>query len=175
MLHDPWHSFFVICYILVISRMEILLVLHGLIILCTLMKGSSTGGAVMSWKDELRNEINSIQVRYQTLEKEFSTNNQLLEKSKERIQFLEREYNCLREERDSLVQKLCLSAQNTTSVNNQKTKISKELIMEIQRRKDLEEEVKQFSLAFSCRQRSFTSFSDEVNAKIESRKCANPI
>ncbi|PIA57039.1 hypothetical protein AQUCO_00600041v1 [Aquilegia coerulea] len=133
-------------------------------------KGSCSGGT-----DEFRNELNAIIERYQVLEKEFNTNNQLLETTKERFHSLERECNHIREERNSLIQKLSISAQNLSLVTDQKTKLSRDLNMEIQRRKDLEKEVKQFSLAFSERQCSFIAVNNEFKAKIENLRRLNPV
>ncbi|KAF5188121.1 Kinesin-like protein [Thalictrum thalictroides] len=138
-------------------------------------KGSCSRRTDTSWNDDFRNEMNAIKERYQVLEKEFNTNNQLLETSKERFHSLERECNLIREERNSLIQKLCVSAQNLSLVTDQKAKISKDLNMEIQRRKDLEKEVKQFSLAFSERQRSFIAVNNEFKAKIENLRRLNPV
>ncbi|KAF9621528.1 hypothetical protein IFM89_022546, partial [Coptis chinensis] len=138
-------------------------------------EGSCSRGAETSLTDEFRNEFDALKERYQMLEKEFNTNNQLLETAKERFHILERECNLLKEEKTSIVQKLALSAQNVALVTDQKTKISNDLNLEVWRRKDLEEEVKEFSLAFSQRQRSFISFNNEFKAKIENLRLLNPI
>ncbi|KAF8404845.1 hypothetical protein HHK36_009734 [Tetracentron sinense] len=138
-------------------------------------KDLASGGANASWREKLGLELNTIKEKYQSMEKEFNLNNQLLEASKERCHNLEREFNLLKEERVSLVQRISSSSQKLSLVTDQKEKISNDLNMEVQRRKVLEEDVKQFSLVFACRQRSFSTFHSEFRSKIENLRAATTL
>lgn len=121
------------------------------------------------------NEVNSMKEKYQSLEKKLDTNNQLLEDSKERYHILEKEFCLLLEEKDSLLKSVSNSSQRLTVVTEQKEKVFLDLNNEIRRRKDLEEEIKQFSVAFACRQRSLVSFHSEFKSKIEKLKAEKPV
>ncbi|WKA09796.1 hypothetical protein VitviT2T_027416 [Vitis vinifera] len=138
-------------------------------------KGCALGGETACWKEKLDNELNTINEKYQSLEKELEHSNQLLEVSKERYHSLEREFHLLKDERDSLLQTVSKSTQKLALVTDQKENVSKELNTELQRRKDLEEEVKQFSVAFAHRQRSLMSFHSQFKSKIENLRGQNPV
>lgn len=133
------------------------------------------GGEIASWKEKMCNEVNSMKEKYQSLEKKLDTNNQLLEDSKERYHILEKEFCLLLEEKDSLLKSVSNSSQRLTVVTEQKEKVFLDLNNEIRRRKDLEEEIKQFSVAFACRQRSLVSFHSEFKSKIEKLKAEKPV
>lgn len=138
-------------------------------------KGCALGGETACWKEKLDNELNTINEKYQSLEKELEHSNQLLEVSKERYHSLEREFHLLKDERESLLQTVSKSTQKLALVTDQKENVSKELNTELQRRKDLEEEVKQFSVAFAHRQRSLMSFHSQFKSKIENLRGQNPV
>lgn len=140
-----------------------------------MIKGCALGGETACWKEKLDNELNTINEKYQSLEKELEHSNQLLEVSKERYHSLEREFHLLKDERDSLLQTVSKSTQKLALVTDQKENVSKELNTELQRRKDLEEEVKQFSVAFAHRQRSLMSFHSQFKSKIENLRGQNPV
>ncbi|KAA8538272.1 hypothetical protein F0562_027905 [Nyssa sinensis] len=138
-------------------------------------KGFTLGEEIACWKEKLGNELKTVKEKYQSLEKGLDMNNQLLEVSKERYHSLEREFHLLKEERDSLLQTVSNSSERLALVTDQKKKVMQDLNIEIQRRKDLEEEIKEFSVAFACRQRSFMSFRSEFQSKIENLKAQNPV
>ncbi|KAM7516964.1 hypothetical protein LguiA_006547 [Lonicera macranthoides] len=138
-------------------------------------KGCTLGGEIAYWKEKLCNEVNSIKEKYQSLEKKLDTNNQLLEDSKERYHSLEKEFRLLLEEKDSLLKSVSNSSQRLAVVTEQKEKVFLDLNNEIRRRKDLEEEIKQFSVAFVHRQRSVVSFHSEFKSKIEKLKADKPV
>ncbi|KAK7310757.1 hypothetical protein RJT34_08469 [Clitoria ternatea] len=93
----------------------------------------------------------------------------------ERYERLERDVLLLRDERDSLLQKFSESSQKLAMVSCQKENALKDLNTEVQRRKNLEGDVKQFTAAFACRQKSFISFHNELNANIEKFRAQTPI
>ncbi|XP_062164418.1 kinesin-like protein KIN-7N [Alnus glutinosa] len=125
------------------------------------------GGKTACWKEELSNELNTIKERYHDLEKELDINNQLLVVSKERYDTLEREYQLLKEYRDLLNQKISESSQKLALVTDQKENALNDLDTEVQRRKNLEEEIKQFSVAFASRHKSLMSFHRDVKSQCE--------
>ncbi|KAI3958866.1 hypothetical protein MKX01_023542 [Papaver californicum] len=126
-------------------------------------------------KEEISHELDSIKESYHILESKFKLSNQHLEDCKERFCNLERECNILKDEKTSLFQKLTTSDKKLGMVHDQKEKILKDLNTEIQRRKKLEEEITQFSEAFSHRQVSFRSFNNELKSRIENLRARNSV
>lgn len=102
-------------------------------------------------------------------------NNQCLAASRDRYNSLEREFHLLKEERDVLVQNASSSSKNLKLVTNQNEKVLNDLNAEVKRRKHLEEEIKQFSAAFACRQRSLISLHSHFDSVIDSFKAQKPI
>ncbi|BFG18223.1 hypothetical protein CerSpe_044960 [Prunus speciosa] len=137
-------------------------------------QGCATGGENACWKEKLSNELITIKERYHGLEEELDSNNQLLEKSKQSYDALEAEFQLLREERDSLHKMISESSQTLALATDQKENVLKDLNNEVLRRKDLEEKIKQFSVAFGCRKTSLMSFHSEFKSKIESLRAKNP-
>ncbi|XP_041020030.1 kinesin-like protein KIN-7N isoform X2 [Juglans microcarpa x Juglans regia] len=130
-------------------------------------KGCTQDEETACWEEELSNELNTIKERYDSLEKELDFNNQLLVVSKERYDSLETEFQLLKEDRDHLHQMVSESSRKLALVADQKENVLKDLNTEVQRRKNLEEEIKQFSAAFASRQRSVVSFQNDVKSKCE--------
>lgn len=93
----------------------------------------------------------------------------------ERCESLERELLLLKDERDSLLLKFSESSEKLATVSRQKEKALQDLNTEVQRRENLEGEVKQFSAAFACRQKSLISFQSEVKTKFEKLRAQTPI
>ncbi|XWS24081.1 hypothetical protein CRYUN_Cryun28dG0070300 [Craigia yunnanensis] len=138
-------------------------------------KGCTLGRETASWKEKLSNELNTVKEKYENLEKELDLSNKFLEASEERYGSLEREFELLKEERDSLLKTISESSQNLTLLTDEKENVLKDLNTEVQRRKDLEEEIKQFSVAFASRQRSLMSIHGEFKSKIEKLRAENPV
>ncbi|ONI33365.1 hypothetical protein PRUPE_1G419600 [Prunus persica] len=134
----------------------------------------ATGGENACWKEKLSNELITIKERYHGLEEELDSNNQLLEKSKQRYDALEAEFQLLKEERDSLHKMVSESSQTLALATDQKENVLKDLNNEVLRRKDLEEKIKEFSVAFGCRKTLLMSFHSEFKSKIESLRAKNP-
>ncbi|KAI3671591.1 hypothetical protein L1987_87330 [Smallanthus sonchifolius] len=120
-----------------------------------------------SWKTELGGEMKLIKEFYQSIEQELDINNHLLKASKERVEVLERESELLLKERDDLLLTVSDSSKKLASLSQQNEKILQDLACEIQRRKDLKEEIKQFSIAFASRQRTLMSFHCDFKSKLE--------
>ncbi|XVF39773.1 hypothetical protein PTKIN_Ptkin01aG0059400 [Pterospermum kingtungense] len=139
------------------------------------IKGCTLDEEAASWKEKLSNELNTVKEKYENLEKELGLSNKFLEASKERYGELEREFQLLKEERDSLLKTVSESSQSLTVLTDEKENILKDLNTEVQRRKGLEEEIKQFSVAFASRQRSLISIHGEFKSKIEKFRAENPV
>ncbi|XP_022766439.1 kinesin-like protein KIN-7N [Durio zibethinus] len=137
-------------------------------------EGCTLVGETASWKEKLSNELNTVKEKYEKLEKELDLSNKFLEDSQERYGSLEREFHLLKEERESLLKTISISSQKLTLLTDQKENILQDLNTEVQRRKDLEEEIKQFSVAFASRQRSLMSIHGEFKSKIEKLRAENP-
>ncbi|XP_059631167.1 kinesin-like protein KIN-7N [Cornus florida] len=138
-------------------------------------KECTLGGEIAHWKAKFVDELNTIKEKCQSLTEELDNNKELLEVSKERYHSLEREFHLLKEEKDSLLQTVSSSSQRLSLVTNEKKKVLQDLDDEVQKRKDLEEDIKKFSVAFACRQRSLESFHSEFRAKVENLKAQNPV
>ncbi|XVE70222.1 hypothetical protein DITRI_Ditri10aG0055500 [Diplodiscus trichospermus] len=127
-------------------------------------------GENATWKEKLSNELNNVKEKYENLGKELDLSNRFLEASKQRYGGLEREFRLLKDDRDSLLKMFCESSQKLKLLADQKETVLKDLNIQVQRKKDLEEEIKQFSVAFACRQRSLTLIHGEIKSKIEKLK-----
>lgn len=143
--------------------------------LSTQYKDCTLDGKIACWKKKLDDDIKTIQEKYQNLEKELGLNNQCLAASRDRYNSLEREFHLLKEERDVLVQNASSSSKNLKLVTNQNEKVLNDLNAEVKRRKHLEEEIKQFSAAFACRQRSLISLHSDFDSVVASFKAQKPI
>lgn len=139
------------------------------------VKSCAQEGECLCWKEKLSNELNTIKEKCHGLEKDLDLNNKLLETSKERYGSLEREFQQLKEERDSLLNKVSESSQTLTMVTDQRENVLKDYNTEVEKRKNLEEEIKQFSAAFACRQKSLVSFHSDLKSKIEKLRAQNPV
>ncbi|KAK7291041.1 hypothetical protein RIF29_05902 [Crotalaria pallida] len=85
----------------------------------------------------------------------------------ERYESLEKEFLLLKEERDSLLQMFSESSEKLAVVTSQKENALKDLNTEVQRRKKLEGQIKQFYAAFACRQKSYMSFHSECKTIVD--------
>ncbi|OIW20876.1 hypothetical protein TanjilG_24954 [Lupinus angustifolius] len=93
----------------------------------------------------------------------------------ERYGSLEKEFLLLKEEKDSLLQKFTESSEKLAMVTSQKENTVKDLNTEVQRRKNLEGEIKQFYAAFALRQKSHNSFHSECKTIVEKLRAQTPI
>ncbi|KAH9699118.1 kinesin-like protein KIN-7N [Citrus sinensis] len=139
------------------------------------VKGCAQEEESTCWKEKLSSELNTIKEKYHGLEKDLDLNNKFLETSKEMYDSLEREFRLLQEERDSLLNKVSESSQTLTMVTDQKENVLKDYNTEVEKKKNLEEEIKQFSAAFACRQKSLVSFHSDLKSKIEKLRAQNPV
>ncbi|GAB4852400.1 hypothetical protein Ancab_016592 [Ancistrocladus abbreviatus] len=138
-------------------------------------EGFEFEGDTACWMEKLSNELNMIKEKYVSLERKLDLDNQLLEASKEKYHDLEKEFHVLKEERDSLLQKVSESAQKLELASEQRELVMKDYSTEVKRRRDLEEELKRFTVAFASRQRSLASFHIEFKSRIDSLRGQNII
>ncbi|GER30026.1 kinesin-like protein [Striga asiatica] len=132
------------------------------------------GGQIACWKQALENDMNTISQRCSDLGKELEFTNQLLKVSEGKYRSLETEFRLLQEDRDAALDKISNSSAMLEQISSQKDKALKDLNIELQRKKKLEEEIKQFSNAFACRQRSIMSFHSEFKSILDVTKAHNP-
>ncbi|GFQ00905.1 kinesin-related protein 4 [Phtheirospermum japonicum] len=123
------------------------------------------GGQIARWKQASEDELKTIKQKYTDLEKELEVSNQLLKVSEGNYLSLEREFSLLKQDRDASLEQITV----------QKEKALMDLNTEVKRRKKLEEEIKQFSIAFACRQRSIMSFHSEFKSVLDVMKAQSPI
>ncbi|KAL2454392.1 P-loop containing nucleoside triphosphate hydrolase superfamily protein [Abeliophyllum distichum] len=133
------------------------------------------GEEIASWKREVDDEVKTIKQKYQNLESELVVNNKILEVSENKYHSLEREFQLLKAERDVLLERVSNSSQVLAQVTDQKEKVLQDFNAEVQRRTKLEEEIKQFSVAFASRQRSVMSFQSDFKSVLENLKAQNPV
>lgn len=93
----------------------------------------------------------------------------------ERYENLEKELLNLKVERDSLQQKFSESSEKLAMAFSQKENALKDLNTEVQRRKNLEGEFKQFTATFASRQKSLISLHSELKTNIEKWRTQTPI
>lgn len=137
-------------------------------------KECTSDGETACWSEKLSTELNNVKQRFMGLEKELDNSNQLLELSRERYDKLESEYQILRGERDSLLQTVSESNRTLSLISDEKENIVKDLNAEVQKRKNIEEEIKHIGVAFASRQKSFASFHNEFKSKVEILISKNP-
>ncbi|CAK7347391.1 unnamed protein product [Dovyalis caffra] len=138
-------------------------------------KECTLGEESASWKEKLGTELDAVKKKLHALENELEHNSQLLKDSRERYDTMKRDCWLLKEERDSLLEKVSESSQKLAMIAVQKENVLKDLNTEAERRKCLEKEIKQFSVAFSSRQRSFMSFQGEFTSRVEKLRAQNPV
>ncbi|KAG8377453.1 hypothetical protein BUALT_Bualt08G0034600 [Buddleja alternifolia] len=143
--------------------------------LCSSNIKGTLGRQIACWKQTLENEVQTMKHKYNDLEKALDVNNQLLNVSEGKYHSLERELDLLKKDRDALLQRISSSSEMLAQISGQKDKALKDLVTEVQRRKSLEEEIKQFSISFACRQRSTMSLHSDFKSILETMKAQNPI
>ncbi|KAH9614704.1 hypothetical protein KSS87_019148 [Heliosperma pusillum] len=132
-------------------------------------------GSSASWKETMSDELKKIGENYIRIVKEVDPNYQILEDTKARCLELERQFLLLKEDRDSLFDDVAKSGRNLTLASEQKEMFLEKYNAELQKRKDLEEGIEQFSAAFAARQKSRISFHSEFKTRIEGLRSHNHV
>ncbi|XAR61991.1 Plus-end-directed kinesin ATPase [Bertholletia excelsa] len=130
------------------------------------VKECSVREEIASLVEKLGCDLSKIKEKCQSLERELLDSTHLLEVSKERYHSLEKEFLLMKEERDSLLQMASISSERIAKLTQQKEKVLQDLNTEVQRRKDLEEEIKNFDNIVVCWQKSRMAFRD-LKSKID--------
>ncbi|CAL1361362.1 unnamed protein product [Linum trigynum] len=128
---------------------------------------TSTGQTAPSDDKKMGSELKAIKVKHEELEKELEQKNKLLEVSGDKYISLERDVQLLNRERESLVHRVSELSEKLDLATNQKENVVKDLNCEAQRRKNLEADIKQVSVAFAGRQKSFITLDSEFRSKME--------
>ncbi|XP_073304837.1 kinesin-like protein KIN-7N [Primulina huaijiensis] len=139
-------------------------------LISTKVKLNTLGGQIAYWKEAIENEVATIKQKYNNLENERDISNKLLEISEGKYQSLERELYLLKEDKEGLVQRISSLSQMLKLATGQKDNAFQDLKTEVRRKKNLEEEIKLFSIAFAGRQRSLNSFHDDFKAILDTMK-----
>ncbi|KAL9225658.1 hypothetical protein vseg_001554 [Gypsophila vaccaria] len=126
-----------------------------------------------SWKETVSNELDKIRENYVYMEKHTDPNNQILEDTRARCLDLERQSLALKEDRELLLQNVAKSSRNLTVVSEEKDIFQQKYNAELQRRKELEDGIKEFNVAFASRSRSFTSFHSDLKSRIQGLRSQN--
>ncbi|KAK3425624.1 hypothetical protein EUGRSUZ_F02228 [Eucalyptus grandis] len=141
---------------------------HGRSFSCNLAyKDGDLGGEMAICKENLISGISAIKDKYNGIQKELDESNQLLGVSREKYCRLERDFQLLKEERDLLLQSVSESTSKVSLATDRRENVLRDLNSEVQRRKNLEGEIKKFRMAFVGRQNSLASFQSEVRLKLE--------
>lgn len=135
-----------------------------------ILKGQETAAL----EEKLKSELSIIKERYNEVKKELCLDKQLLEASRESHEKLIKEVQLLKEERESLGVKISQSTQRLRVIASDKENALKDLNVEVKRRKEMEEEIKQISFAFATRHKSFVSFHSEIKSKMQKLTNQNP-
>ncbi|XP_073031375.1 kinesin-like protein KIN-7N [Primulina eburnea] len=134
------------------------------------VKLNTLGEQIAYWKEAVENEVATVKQKYNDLENERDICNKLLEISEGKYQSLEREFHLLKEDKEALLQRILNLSQMLELVTGQKDNAFQDLKTEVRRRKNLEEEIRLFSIAFAGRQRSLNSFHGDFKALLDTMK-----
>lgn len=121
--------------------------------------------AIYDW--DLIAGFDAIKQKFHGLETQLGESNKVLEASRGKHSTLQKQFQVLKEEQDLLLKSLSDSTQRLTLATNQKENALKDLNSEVQRRRFIEEEIKQIGIAFAGRQKSLLSFHSEFKSKLE--------
>ncbi|KAF2587071.1 hypothetical protein F2Q70_00036309 [Brassica cretica] len=124
------------------------------------------GQEITAVEEKLKSEVSIIKERYNEVEKELSLDKQLLEASRER---LEKKVQFLKEKRDVAISQ---STQRLTA--SDKENALKDLSVEVKRRKEMVEDIKQISFTLATRQTSLMTLHNEIKSKMRKLTTQNP-
>ncbi|OWM80620.1 kinesin-like protein KIN-7N isoform X2 [Punica granatum] len=140
---------------------------------CCENKDCALGGELAACQGNLISGFDAIKEKFHGLQRELDESNRLLKDSKVKYHGLETEFLAMKDERDSLLRAVSESTQKASLATEQKEKALKDLFTEVQRRKYLEENIKEFSTAFVGRQKFLHSFHGELKSKLERLEAEN--
>ncbi|CAH9065472.1 unnamed protein product [Cuscuta epithymum] len=138
-------------------------------------KGSTLEQDIDSWKKKLEEEVLTMNERCCSLERELEASNQLVMDSREGYNSLDKQFSVLKEERDTLIERVTDSTQKVAHLMEQKEKVLKNLSVEERRRRELEEDITDFSHAFTRRQKTLMTLQSDFRSIIDNFKAQNPV
>lgn len=112
-------------------------------------------------------ELKAMKDRCEHLESEDQHNLQKLGAAEEKCRHLERECNILKEEKDGLAHKVSSSIQNIACLTLQKEEMQRSLLIEQQKRREMQEEVKKVYLALANRHGFLVTLQSDFSNKID--------
>ncbi|CAN1775923.1 Kinesin-like protein KIN-7N [Linum perenne] len=118
-------------------------------------------------KNELESELKRIKEKHNELVTTMEQNSKLLEVSRDKYSRLERDVQLLNEEKGMLVHRVSELRGEVDAAKNEKENVAQDLNSEAHKRRNLEAEIKQLSVAFAGRQKSFLNLDSEFKAKME--------
>ena len=125
------------------------------------------GQEIAAVEEKLKSEVSIIKERYNEVEKELSLDKQLLEASRERG--WKRKYSFLKEKRD-----LAISQSTQRLTASDKENVLKDLNVEVKRRKEMVEDIKQISFTLATRQTFLMTLHNEIKSKMRKLTTQNP-
>ncbi|XP_065847998.1 kinesin-like protein KIN-7N isoform X2 [Euphorbia lathyris] len=129
-----------------------------------------------NYKDSsLGGETAASSYDHDSIKEKYQESWRILEDSREEYRCLERNFHVLKEERESLVERVIELSEKLNLVTEQKESMLKDLSAEAQRRKHLQQEIEEFRIAFASRQSSFLSFETEFRSKVEQLGALNHV
>lgn len=112
-------------------------------------------------------ELKAMKDRCEHLEREDQRNLQKLGAAEEKCRRIERECKILKEEKDGLAQKVSSSIQTIASLTLQKEEMQRNLLIEQQKRREIQEEVKRVYSALASRHGLLVSLQNDFSNKID--------
>lgn len=112
-------------------------------------------------------ELKAMKNRCEHLESEDQHNLQKLGAAEEKCRHLERECNIFKEEKDGLAHKVSSSIQTIASLTLQKEEMQRSLLIEQQKRQEMQEEVKKVYLALANRHGLLVTLQNDFSNKID--------
>ncbi|KAF3530355.1 hypothetical protein DY000_02041121 [Brassica cretica] len=131
------------------------------------LNSHNKGQEIAAVEEKLKSEVSLIKERYNEAEKELSLDKQLLEASRERG--WKRKYSFLKEKRD-----LAISQSTQRLTASDKENALKDLNVEVKRRKEMVEDIKQISFTLATRQTSLMTLHNEIKSKMRKLTTQNP-
>ncbi|CAN0905783.1 Kinesin-like protein KIN-7N [Linum grandiflorum] len=128
---------------------------------------TAAGETAANDKQELESELKRIKEKHDKVVTTLEQNSKLLEVSRDKYSRLERDVELLSEERGLLVNRVSELRGELDAAKDEKENVVQDLNAAANRRRNLEAEIKQLSVAFAGRQKSFLTFDSEFKSKME--------
>ncbi|CAN0905782.1 Kinesin-like protein KIN-7N [Linum grandiflorum] len=149
-------------------HISILVIFFALLLGMSLLECCTAAGeTAANDKQELESELKRIKEKHDKVVTTLEQNSKLLEVSRDKYSRLERDVELLSEERGLLVNRVSELRGELDAAKDEKENVVQDLNAAANRRRNLEAEIKQLSVAFAGRQKSFLTFDSEFKSKME--------